>query len=322
MHDFDGLESWNTLQEYQQDDQLSLRIRKSIPLDQLEAFIRNGMYTNWGDDKLNIGCVKLFADGALGPQTAAMERPYEDSNNKGVLLLTEKEIVDIGELATHNGIALAVHAIGDRANNVVLNAFEKIRDFENRHQLPHLHHRVEHVQIIDPKDLPRLAKLNIIASVQPIHAPSDMDISDKYLGSRSKNAYAFRTMLENNINCVFGSDAPVKSFHPFKGIHAAITRQRLDGSPDEDGWHPGQRISLGEALEGYTTKPAKLIQRGSELGRIAKGFKADFMILDKDPFDIKPQQLINFQPSATFIDGVCVFQSLSLPMSFQDSERQ
>jgi predicted amidohydrolase YtcJ len=319
VHDFDGLDSWDTLLKCHRDAELRLRVRKTIPLAHLEAFIDSGMHTNWGDEKLNIGCVKLFADGALGPQTAAMKHPYEGSDNKGFLLLTENEIFEIGEFAGQNGIALAVHAIGDRANHVVLNAFEKLKSLANQHRLPHLKHRIEHVQIIDPGDLPRMAKLNITASVQPIHAPSDMEISDKYLGSRSKNAYAFRRMLENNIDCVFGSDAPVESFHPFKGIHAVITRQRLDGSPSDDGWHPNQRLSLDEALECYTTKPSKFIQKGSYLGRIAQGYKADFIILDQNPFEIKPHQMANIKPAATFIDGVCVFQSSSLPMDFQVS---
>jgi len=318
VHDFDGLDSWETLVSFHQNNQLNLRVRKSIPLDHLDTFITNRMGTNWGDDSLNIGCVKLFADGALGPQTAAMDRPYEGSDNKGVLILTEKEIVEIGELAAQNGIALAVHAIGDRANHIVLNAFEHLRAFERAHQLPHLLHRIEHVQVIGPKDLPRLSELNITASVQPIHAPSDMEISDKYLGSRSKNAYPFRTLLGNKTHCVFGSDAPVESFNPFQGMHAAITRQRLDGSPNEDGWHPEQRINLHEALAGFSTGPAKLLRNGDHLGHIQERFNADFIILNEDPFALKPAQLADIKPLATFINGKCVYQSDSLPKKFPD----
>lgn len=316
VHDFDGHDCWDTLQELYQSDELPLRVRKSIPLDHLELFISNGMKTNFGDDKLNIGCVKLFADGALGPQTAALKSPYEDSDNRGVLLLTEQEILEIGEIATLNGIALAVHAIGDRTNHIVLNAFEQLREFEQTHHIPHLQHRIEHVQIIDPKDLPRLSELDITASVQPIHAPSDIKITEKYLGDRASNAYAFRTILENNINCIFGSDAPVETSNPFRGLYAAVTRQRLDGSPGEDGWYPDQRLNLDEALEGYTFKPASLTNSKTQLGRIEKNYKADFLILNEDPFSISSQRLAGVKPVATFIDGACVYKSSTLPMDF------
>ncbi|MEA3327156.1 MAG: amidohydrolase [Chloroflexota bacterium] len=317
VHDFDGIDCWDALQECYQNNTLHLRVRKSIPYKHLESFIQAGLRTNFGDDRLNIGCVKLFADGALGPQTAAMKSPYEGTDNYGTLLLPEGEIVEIGKYATRNGIALAVHAIGDHANHIVLNAFEKLRKFEQAHHLPHFHHRIEHVQVIDPKDLPRLSKLDITASVQPIHAPSDMEITERHLGNRAKNAYAFRTMIENDICCIFGSDAPVESVNPFHGIHAAVTRRRMDGSPGLDGWHPEQRLSLSEALEGFTFLPAKLINKGGHLGRIAEGYKADFLILEENPMTIDPHRLSEIEPAATFIDGECVFQSSSLPMNLK-----
>ena len=317
VHDFDGFDCWDALMACYQNNSLGLRVRKSIPLVNLETFIESGLRTNFGDDKLNIGCVKLFADGALGPQTAAMISPYEGSDDHGVLLLSEKEIVKIGEFATHNGIALSVHAIGDHANQIVLNAFEKLREFERRHHLPHFHHRIEHVQIIKPKDLPRISKLDITASVQPIHAPSDLEITERRLGNRAKNAYAFRSMIENDICCIFGSDAPVESVNPFHGIHAAVSRRRLDGSPGVDGWHPEQRLTLCEALDGFTSLPSNLINRGGHLGRIAEGYKADFLILEENPLTIDTQQLAEIRPTATFIDGECVYQSSELPFNMK-----
>jgi len=315
VHDFDGLSCWDALQESYQNNRMHLRVRKSIPFKHLETFIQAGLRTDSGDDMLNVGCVKLFADGALGPQTAALKNPYKGTDNYGTLLLTEKEIVEVGEYATGNGIALAVHAIGDQANHIVLNAFEKLRIFEHAHHLPHFHHRIEHVQIIDPRDLPRLSKLDITASVQPIHAPSDMKVTERYLGNRARNVYTFKTLLENNICCIFGSDAPVESVNPFHGIHAAVTRRRMDGSPGINGWHPEQRLSLCEAIEGFTSEPAKLINRGGHLGRIAEGYQADFLILEENPLTCDPQQLFKIRPAATFLDGECVFQSSSLPMN-------
>jgi predicted amidohydrolase YtcJ len=267
------------------------------------------LHTDDGDEWLNVGSVKLFADGALGPQTAAMLTPYENSENIGTLLMKQSEIEEIGEFAVSNGFALAIHAIGDLANHVVLNAYQTIRHIEQSHNFPHYRHRIEHVQIIDPKDLPRFAQLEIIASVQPVHAPSDMAMADKYLGSRAKNAYAYQAMLDSHAELVCGSDAPVEPANPFQGIHAAITRCRTNGQPGETGWHPEQRLTLQDALAGFSSKPAEISNRGTRLGKITVGCKADFLILEEDPFMIEPQLVSEIKPLATFIEGKRVFQS-------------
>lgn len=309
VHDFDDFSSWLALTSIFQNESTPLRICKTIPFDHLDTFIGAGLRTGFGDDRLVLGGVKLFSDGALGPQTAAMHAPYEGTENSGSLLLTEDEIFEIGKHAANHGIALAVHAIGDRANHFVLNAFERLRAYEADHHLPHRCHRIEHVQIIDPKDLPRFAKLGITASVQPIHAPSDMEMADRYLGTRAKNAYAYRSILSAGTECVFGSDAPVEPVNPFYGLHAAVTRCRLDGKPGPEGWFPEQRLTLDEALTGFTHAPAKILNKGSLLGKISEGYFADFIILENDPFTIDPQHIASIKPLATFINGECVFQS-------------
>lgn len=313
VHDFDDFDCWLALSAIYQEESTQLRIHKSIPFDHLDAFIKAGLRTGFGDEGLNLGGVKLFSDGALGPQTAAMHTPYEGTTKTGTLLLTEDEIVEIGCMAVDHGIALAVHAIGDRANHVVLNAFERIRAYEEHHHLPHLPHRIEHVQIIDPEDLPRFAQLGIIASVQPVHAPSDMAMADRFLGLRAEHAYAYRSILDYGAAYVLGSDAPVEPYNPFQGLHAAVTRCRLDGSPGVDGWHPSQRLSLDEALVGFSHAPAMISGHGHRLGNISPGFEADFIILNEDPFKIDPQALGEIQPMATFISGICKFNGSDLP---------
>ena len=312
VHDFDGFDCWKALLHHYQKGELKLRVRKNIPFDHLDAFINAGLQTDFGDDWLHLGGLKLFADGALGPQTAAMNEPFEGSSDTGSLLLSEDEIVDIGKKAVNHSIALTIHAIGDRANHIVLNAFESLRRYEEDHNLPHLKHRIEHVQILDPEDLPRLAKLDIVASVQPIHAPSDSQMADQYLGTRAKNAYAYHSLLESGAVCVFGSDAPVESVNPFLGIHAAVTRRKLNGTPAPDGWHPYQRLSLDQAIEGFSRTPAEIANQGDRLGRIAAGFKADFLILEDDPFKIDPNKLSQIKPLATFIGGKCRYGSTTL----------
>jgi len=316
LHDFDGFDCWQALQSLYQNRELSIRVRKSIPFTHIDTVINAGLRTDFGDDWLQIGSVKLFADGALGPQTAAMKKPYLNSNNTGTLLLSEDEIFDIGKYAVNHGLALAIHAIGDRANEVVLNGFSKLRAYENANDLPHFKHRVEHVQIIDKEDLQRMRELDIIASIQPIHAPSDMDMADRYLGDRSGNAYAYRSILDSGITILCGSDAPVEPINPFYGLHAAVTRRSMTGLPGVNGWYPEQRLTLEQALAGFTSNPALTTSRSAHLGRIQSGYKADILILNKDPQKMTPDLLANVNPVATFIEGNCVFKDAKLDMDF------
>lgn len=308
-HDFDGMDCWNALKNIYQQDNLRFRVRKNIPFEHLETFIQAGISTNFGDDHLNIGCVKLFADGALGPQTAAMISPYQGSSNQGMLLLHEDEIYEIGKHAVSHGIGLSIHAIGDLAIHTVLNAYERLRIYELEHNLPHIRLRIEHVQTINPEDIPRFAKLDIIASVQPVHAPSDMNTADRYLGDRSQYTYMFKSMLKEGATLIMGSDAPVESYNPFHGIHAAVTRRSLNGDPGENGWHPEQRLSLLEALKGFTSAPYEAMGRKTRCGKIMPGSKADFLILSNDPFTLHPHSLGDICPEATFFEGECVYQS-------------
>jgi len=316
-HDFDGFDCWQALQVIHQEGTLPFRVRKHIPFSHMNEFIAAGLRTNFGSDFLHLGGVKLFSDGALGPQTAAMHQPYEDTSETGKLLLTSDEIFEIGQLAVKNGLALAIHAIGDRANHIVLNAYERLRAYELSHHLPHFRHRIEHVQIIHPSDLPRLAQLDIIASVQPVHAPSDMKMADQHLGTRVEHAYAYRDISDHGATVILGSDAPVEPVNPFFGIHAAVTRQQLDGSPGPNGWQPQQRLSLSEAIKGFSQTPAETTGRGTKIGKIGAGACADFIILDKDPFVIPPSELAQIQPMATFIDGHCVSQTPESDFEFE-----
>jgi len=248
-------------------------------------------------------------DGALGPRTAAMFQPYENEpNNKGILNMDGEEIFEYSRKAADVGLGMTVHAIGDRANHEALNAYEQLRAYETQNGLPHLRHRIEHVQVIHPDDAPRLAKLNVIASMQPIHATSDMHAADRYWGDRSTLAYAWRTQLNHGAPLVFGSDAPVESPNPFLGLYAAVTRQRADGSPSADGWYPEQKLTLAEALSAYTLGAAYAANAEHRLGKLAEKYLADLIVLDEDPFKVNPEDLLNMSASATMINGDWVFQ--------------
>jgi hypothetical protein len=314
VHDFDQPICFAALQYLHQSGALRLRVVKSLPLKFLPQAAALGLRTGLGDDFLRLGSVKAFADGALGPQTAAMFEPYEGRPDQRGMLLTDAEaLIEHGRLAVESGLSLAVHAIGDLGNHAVLEAFTALRRHEQ--QLPHLaasplRHRIEHVQLLHPADVGRLAELNVIASMQPLHATSDMFTADRYWGARSALAYAWRSQLTHGAHLAFGSDAPVESPNPFWGLHAAVTRQRADGAPGPEGWYPAQRLTVAEALHAYTTGPAYAAGCEAYLGRLAPGYLADLLVLDADPLTILPDQLRTLRPLATMVAGKWVYLNL------------
>ncbi|HLE15577.1 MAG TPA: amidohydrolase [Anaerolineales bacterium] len=318
-HDFDRQPCFTALQMLLDAGELGLRVLKSIPVEALPQAVELGLRSGFGGDLLRIGPVKIFADGALGPRTAAMFQPYEgEPENRGILSVDGEELFETGRVAVQHGLGLAVHAIGDRANHEVLNAFDQLRELEHKKAIPNsfpaprLRHRIEHVQIIHPGDAPRLANLGLIASMQPIHATSDYLAADRYWGARASNSYAWRSLLNQGTRLAFGSDAPVDSPNPFWGLHAAVTRRRQDGSPGEDGWYPAQRLKLEEALHAYTAGAAYAAGLEQRLGMLAPGYLADLIVLDTDPFTCAVEQLPDIHPLGTMVGGNWVYTELPL----------
>ena len=316
VHDFDGRTCFSALQQLHSADKLMLRVIKSIPIESLSYAIGLGLRTGFGDDRLRIGSIKAFADGALGPRTAAMLKPYHgEPENRGLLMLDSEALFEQGQLAVENGLSLAVHAIGDLANHEVVNAYSQLRDYEYQRNISQedwrkthqLRHRIEHVQIIHPDDLPRLASLGVIASMQPIHATSDYPTADRYWGDRTRYSYAWRELLDQSTRMAFGSDAPVESPNPFWGLHAAVTRRRNDGSPGPQGWHPAQKISLSAALEGFTSGAAYAAGMEGQLGKLAPGYLADLLVIDEDIFTCDPDKIWEIRPLGTMISGEWVY---------------
>ncbi|OGO20270.1 MAG: hypothetical protein A2Z14_16170 [Chloroflexi bacterium RBG_16_48_8] len=304
FHDFDGPDAFVALQHLHDEHNLGMRVVKNIPLDQLENAIEVGLRTGFGNEWLRIGHIKIFADGALGPQTAAMVEPYAGREDyKGILLVNTKDLTDLIFHAAKHDLAVSIHAIGDQANQIVLDAFENIRNEEISSKLPHLRHRIEHLQLLHPDDLHRPASLRIIASMQPIHATSDMVMADRHWGDRTRYSYAWRSQLDSGNTLAFGSDAPIESPNPFLGLHAAVTRRRLDGSPGNDGWIPEERITLREAFMAYTRGPAFAAGMEKRLGSLLPGYFADLIILAEDPFKCPPDRLPDISPLATMVGG-------------------
>ena len=304
VHDFDGSRCFEALQLLRERGQLGLRVVKNILVDDLEHTLGSGLSTGNGDEWIRIGNIKVFADGALGPRTAAMLAPYEgEPGNTGMCLVDKEELLEIFIRAAKGGLAMAVHAIGDLANRNVLDALAELRRYETDNGLPRLHHRIEHLQLLHPNDLSRPAEYDIIASMQPIHATSDMVMADRYWGSRVRYAYAWRSQLQAGATLAFGSDAPVESPNPFLGLHAAVTRRQHDGNPGPDGWTPAERLSVHEALLGYTHGPAYATGLNSILGRLAVGSLADLIVLEDDPYTCEGKTLAEIMPVGTMVGG-------------------
>jgi len=304
VHDFDGPSCFAALQILRERGTLGLRVLKSIPHDRLEEALALGLRSGFGDDWLRLGAVKIFADGALGPRTAAMLAHYDgEPDNRGTLLQDRESLFEIARQALPGGIALAIHAIGDKANHEVLEAFADVQRRLRGGEPPSMPSRIEHVQLLHPDDVPRLAALGLVASMQPIHAPSDMLMAERYWGSRTRTSYAWRSLEQAGTRLVFGSDAPVESPNPFWGLHAAVTRRRRDGSPGPEGWIPDERLARHQALNGFTRAPAALAGLPGRQGTLQPSAYADLIVLDEDPLACPEESIPSIRPRATMVDG-------------------
>ncbi|HHX42483.1 MAG TPA: amidohydrolase [Chloroflexi bacterium] len=313
VHDMGSAASLRALQSLHRDGALTLRVLESIPLDALDAALALGLQSGFGDDRLRLGHVKMFMDGALGPRTALMLAPYEDAADAGIAVTDPAAIHDAVRRANAGGLACAVHAIGDRANRDILDIYERIahEGVGSTPQKP-LRNRIEHAQILHPDDVSRLGQLGIVASMQPIHATSDMDIAKRHLGSRCRTAYAWRAILDGGTVLALGSDCPVEAIDPLAGIHAAVTRRRADGSPAVEGWYPEQRLTVEQAVRGYTWGAAYAAGMEEHLGTLAPNKLADITILDRDLWDIDPMDILNVRVLGTIVGGAFVWRDAAL----------
>jgi predicted amidohydrolase YtcJ len=258
------------------------------------------MRTGLGDAMLRVGALKIFADGTLGSQTASMLDPFEGQpGNRGIQVRTPDEIDALVRRANDAGFWTAIHAIGDRANRDVLDVLERHHAASTR---AGARHRIEHVQVIHPDDLPRLARLAVTASMQPIHATSDRDAADRYWGARSRWGYAWRSLAESGAVLAFGSDAPVETPDPWRGMYAAVTRMR-ENEPDRPAWYPEERLPIEAAVRAYTAGAAYAAGTEEWQGALAPGAAADFIVVDRDPFGSEPQELLALRVLATVVGG-------------------
>jgi len=298
VHCMDGGSAFAAMQLLHEGRELKLRVVKYLPLDQVDHVIGIGLRSGFGDDWLRVGGIKLFADGALGLRTATMIEPYEgELDNRGIPILESEELLEIGRKTSAAGLSLAIHAIGDRANRTVLDLYQALPPAG---PIPH---RIEHVQLLHPADMGRLAALNVTAAMQPIHATSDMEIAERHWGERARYGYAWQTLLGAGTRLALGSDAPVEPVNPLLGIHAAVTRRRLDGSPGPAGWYPQERLTISQAVTGFTIGPAQAAGMEQRLGTLSPGKLADLVVLDQDLFQIDPMDIPASRVLGTMIGG-------------------
>lgn len=263
----------------------------------------------WADasGRLQMRTVKLYMDGALGSRGAALLADYNDDHgNKGIFVTSPEAYRTAVEKAYRCHVQVATHAIGDRGNRMVLDTYQAVlgEQANSDHRW-----RVEHAQILALEDIPRFAKLHLIASMQPTHATSDMPWAEQRLGAeRLKGAYAWQRFIHEQVPLAFGSDFPVEQVNPMLGIYAAVTRQDLKGQPP-GGWLPDQRVSRLQALAGFTRGAAYASFMEGEVGMLKAGMRADFVLLDGDPMTVPPLGIAHLKPLSTWVDGQAVYRA-------------
>jgi predicted amidohydrolase YtcJ len=252
------------------------------------------------DDKLRMGGIKLYADGALGSRGAWLKAPYADAPGQtGLPFLKDDQLLNFMSRGAMDQFQIAVHAIGDRANQQVLDAVDElVQTYKGDRRW-----RIEHAQIIDPVDLPRFAKNGVIASMQPVHETSDWRMAEARLGpARLGGAYAWATLLKQGTPLAFGSDYPVESPNPFEGWAAAITRVDPQGQPP-GGWRPQEVLTRDQAWAAFTRAGAYAGFAEDRFGGLAPGLRADFIIVDRDPTLASPEELRRIKVQETWVGG-------------------
>ncbi len=292
----------------EKEGKLTCRIYTRMPIADYKKLVKNKIKVGSGTDKLRHGSLKAFADGSLGSSTAWFFEPYhQDTTTSGLAM----DIVSDGSLrqwsldADKNGLQLSVHAIGDKANNYMLNLFQEIVSYNPKWDR---RFRLEHAQHVRFEDIPRFAELGVIASVQPYHCIDDGVWAEKRIGpERIKYTYPFRTFLDNKVMLCFGSDWTVAPLNPLLGIYAAVTRRTLDDKNPE-GWIPEQKISVEEAIMAYTINNAYASFEEKIKGSIEVGKLADFTVLDQDILTIDPVKIKDVKVEMTVFDGKVIYK--------------
>jgi predicted amidohydrolase YtcJ len=309
VHDISSTEDVRAYQTLAARGELTLRIYCITPLPQWQAPATAGIRAAFGNDWIHLGALKGFADGSLGSTTALFEQPYSDapetSGLPNEMMLPEGNMLKMALGADKAGLQIAVHAIGDKANRIMLDVYSEVAKQNGPRE--DRRWRIEHAQHLRAEDFSRFASLGVIASVQPYHAIDDGRWAEKRIGhDRCKTTYAFRTLLDHGVRLAFGSDWTVAPLNPLLGLHAAVTRATLDGK-NPNGWFPEQKLTLQEAIEAYTMGSAYAEFLENEKGSITPGKLADVVILDTELFSIAPEKIKDAAVRLTIVGGKIVY---------------
>jgi len=294
-----GLGDWEAMKRA--GDAGRLEVRFMVYADELNLLEAEPRPTPWlYGDRLRMVGIKFYADGALGSRGAWLKKPYADKpDSRGLQFHSDNELRSLTDTAASHGFQIAIHAIGDAANAQVISTYEWLNGKYGTDR----RWRIEHAQIVDCADLPRIGRAHIIASMQPTHQTSDRLMAEKRLDPmRLKCSYAWASMLRTGAKLAFGTDFPVESPNPFPGLSAAISRQDINGQPP-GGWYPAERVTLGEALHAYTRGAAYAGFAEDRIGALDPGKWADFVIVDRDPTRVDPQALSRTEVLETWIAG-------------------
>ena len=306
MGGLDGAASLRAWQKLKENARLDIRCHVTLPGEMTDQAVALGLRTGMGDDRLKIGHLKFFADGGMGARTAWMLEPYLDAE-LGMPLTPIDELKSALEKADAAGLSVMIHAIGDRANREVVRMFKEINQKGNSQVA--ISHRIEHIQMIRPDDLEALSKLcNVVVSCQPNNLSLDISMIEMSVGDRGRYTYMFKRILDHGLPLILSSDAPVCNPSPLAGIFSAVTRKRMDKTP-ENGWHMEQALSVDEEIKGYTIAPAMAAGVGRDLGSISSGKFADMVVLSKDIYTIPPEEILDAAVDLTVFDGKIVYAS-------------
>ncbi|MFC0205232.1 amidohydrolase [Novosphingobium soli] len=296
-----AIEDWQTFRRSADRGDLRIRIVAYAGGTDAMTLIGGPGPTPWlYDDRLKMNGVKLYLDGALGSRGAWLKAPYaDDASTRGLPQMSQTQLGNLMSRAAMDGFQVAVHAIGDEANATVLDSIEELSQTYKGDR----RWRIEHAQVVDPADIPRFGRNGVVASMQPQHQASDRLMAEARLGpQRLAGAYAWKSIAAAGATLAFGSDTPVEPAHPFEGLAVAISRTGTDGQP-AGGWQPQEALSREAALSAYTTGAAWSLFAEDRLGRIAKGFRADFLFVDADPMTASPEQVRGIRVLETWIGG-------------------
>jgi predicted amidohydrolase YtcJ len=311
IHDISSTEDVRAYETLAARGELTLRIYSITPLPQWQAPATAGIRAGFGNDWIHLGALKGFADGSLGSTTALFEKPYDDapetSGLPNEMMLPEGHMLKMALGADKAGLQLAVHAIGDKANRIMLDIYAEVA--KQNGTRGDRRWRIEHAQHLRPEDFARFGQLAVIASVQPYHAIDDGRWAEKALGpERIKTSYAWHSLLEHGAVLAFGSDWPVAPLDPLTGIYAATTRRTLDGK-NPQGWVPEQRITVAQAVHAYTMGSAFAEHQEAVKGSLEPGKLADLAVLSSDIFRIAPPEMEKAHVFMTVFDGKIVYQA-------------